>query len=175
MLSFDQPLFQKATQIILNSDKTSFLKHIVLRLGAIHTEMSFLGSTGYLLSGSALQEVLETVYAPKAVNNMTSGKAVSRALRGHLLVDTALHALLLSNLYNIDLPLTENLNQKHDKDEHENTYDSSERHDDSCDEKYISSDQHIQEKQGAVNSLIPQRMKNKQMKHQWKEQVLQTP
>ena len=99
VLTFDQPLFQKATQIVTMSDRASPLKRIILRLGGFHTEMSFLGSVGFIMSGSGLQDVLQTIYAQNAVAHMLSGKAVARALRGHFLVDTALHAILLSKIY----------------------------------------------------------------------------
>ena len=68
-------------------------------------EMSFLGSIGYLIAGSGLQEVLETVYAEQVVCHMLSGKAVDRAIREHMLVDAALHALLVEKIFNVPLPL----------------------------------------------------------------------
>ena len=46
-------------------------------------------------------------YAPNAVNHMMRGKAVSRAFRGHMLVDSALHALIMAHQFGIDLPLPE--------------------------------------------------------------------
>ena len=48
--------------------------------------------------------VLEDVYAANAVVNMFSGKAVSRAVCGHLLLLSALYSLLLSSQYKIPLP-----------------------------------------------------------------------
>ncbi|KAH3721713.1 hypothetical protein DPMN_064661 [Dreissena polymorpha] len=57
------------------------------------------------MSGSGLQEVLQTVYAGNAVTHMMTGKAVSRATRRHFLVDNALHALLISKSFGVDLPL----------------------------------------------------------------------
>ena len=36
---------------------------------------------------------------------MLSGKAVDRAIRGHMLVDAALHALLVEKIFNVPLPL----------------------------------------------------------------------
>ena len=66
--------------------------------------MSFLGCIGYLMNGSGLKEVLEKVYAENAVMHMLSGKAVSRAVRGHLLLLSALYSLLLSIHYKIPLP-----------------------------------------------------------------------
>ncbi|KAH3770247.1 hypothetical protein DPMN_171531 [Dreissena polymorpha] len=44
-------------------------------------------------------DVLETIYAPNAVDHMMSGKAVSRAVRGHLLVDAALCAMVTAEIY----------------------------------------------------------------------------
>ena len=35
---------------------------------------------------------------------MLSGKAISRAVRGHLLIDAAFHAILLANAYNLPIP-----------------------------------------------------------------------
>ena len=47
--------------------------------------------------------MLELIYAPNAVTHILSGKAVSRAFRGHMLVDTALYCLLISEIFNIDV------------------------------------------------------------------------
>ena len=51
-----------------------------------------------------MQELLETVYAGNSVKHMLSGKAVSRAIRGHLLVFSALNTVLVANTYNLPLP-----------------------------------------------------------------------
>ena len=107
VITFYQPLFQKVTNIISCCTDSDPLKKIVLRLGAFHTEMSFLGSIGHIMSGSGLQQVIETVYAPNAVTHMMNGKSVARAVRGHFLVDTALNAMLLSRSSNIDIPAVE--------------------------------------------------------------------
>lgn len=66
--------------------------------------MSFLGSIGYLMGGSGLRELLELIYAPNAVKHMLSRKAVARALRGHLIVDAALNALLYSSALGVPVP-----------------------------------------------------------------------
>lgn len=89
---------------------TSFITNhfpVVVRLGGFHTEMSFLGSIGYLMSNSGLDEVMESVYAPAAVVHMLSGKAVVRAVRGHFLVYTALTLLLVSEAYEISVNILE--------------------------------------------------------------------
>ena len=72
--------------------------NIVVRLGGFHTLMSFLGSVGYLMEGSGLDRLLEAVYAKNTVPHIMSGKAVSRALRAHFLVESALTTLVLEKV-----------------------------------------------------------------------------
>ena len=91
-ITFDQPLWIKAMDIIKNKSM-----NIVCRLGVFHTLMSFMGSIGKMLKGSGLEESLETVYGENVVQHMMTGKAVSRALRGHFLVEAALMNMLISN------------------------------------------------------------------------------
>jgi len=50
------------------------------------------------MAGFGLGEVLELCYGPNTVTQMMSGKAVSRALRGYILVDAALNAVELQML-----------------------------------------------------------------------------
>ncbi|KAK3752452.1 hypothetical protein QZH41_013499, partial [Actinostola sp. cb2023] len=66
--------------------------------------MSFLGSIGHLMAGSGLKELLELIYAPNAVEHMLAGKAVARAVRGHLIVDAALNAMLYSAALGAPIP-----------------------------------------------------------------------
>ena len=80
VVTFDQPLWRKALTVISSKPATSQLKSIVLRLGAFHMQMSFLGCIGYLIQGTGLTETLEVTYAPNAVTHMMSGKAVSYAV-----------------------------------------------------------------------------------------------
>ena len=44
--------------------------------------------------------MLESVYAENKVPCMLSGKAISRAVCGHLSVVAALHAIIMSEMYN---------------------------------------------------------------------------
>ena len=53
------------------------------------------------MSGSGLQEVLEVEYTPNTVTHIFSGKAVARAVRGHLLVNSALHAMVAAETFNM--------------------------------------------------------------------------
>lgn len=52
ILTFDQPLYWKRIKIQTNEDNTSPLKEIILRLGGLHTSMSFLGAIGHLMTSS---------------------------------------------------------------------------------------------------------------------------
>jgi hypothetical protein len=106
ILTFDQPLWLKALNLQESSPTNSTLRAIILRLGGFHTQMNYLGAIGNIMSGSGLQEVLESVYASNAVTHMLSGKAVSRAVRGHFLVARALYSLLLSQGFGTILPNT---------------------------------------------------------------------
>ncbi len=77
--------------------------------------MSFLGSIGHLMAGSGLQELLELVYASNTVSHMMTGKAVSRAVRGHMLVDAALNTILVANAYNVPIPTKDQAGEHQDE------------------------------------------------------------
>ena len=77
-------------------------------------QMSFLGSIGHLRAGSGLQELLEVVFAGNAVRHILTGKAISRAVRGHMLVDAALNTILVAKAYHIPLPTKETDEPKRD-------------------------------------------------------------
>lgn len=134
ILTFDQPLYWKAMTIIQNEPSSSALKSVVLKLGGFHMEMSFVGSIGYLMSGSGLVNLLETVYASTAVSHMMSGKSIARAVRGHFLVDTALTAILLSIVYGIPVPKNETKSNEdtHDINDEADTFDSPAYVNDTC-------------------------------------------
>ena len=73
--------------------------NMVYRLGGFHTMMSCMGSIGTMMKGSGLEEALGTVYGPNVVTHMITGKAVSRALRGHFLIEAALTNKLLVEVW----------------------------------------------------------------------------
>ena len=58
IITFDEPLLWKSLQVIECQPDNSPLRSIVLRLGGFHTETSFIGSIGNLMSGSGLRELL---------------------------------------------------------------------------------------------------------------------
>ena len=90
MVIFDQPLWWKSLAIQLSLPEGSPIRRLVLRLGAFHMEMRFLGSIGHLLTDSGIKGLFELIYASKAVEQIMSGKAISRAVCAHLLLDAVL-------------------------------------------------------------------------------------
>ena len=51
VITFDQLLWLKALMIVRSERQDSELKSIVLRLGGLHTEMSFLCCIGHIMAG----------------------------------------------------------------------------------------------------------------------------
>ncbi|KAK3916607.1 CaM kinase-like vesicle-associated protein [Frankliniella fusca] len=98
-VTFDQPLYWKATEKILSSPQNSPLRNIFVQLGGFHLLMSFMGAIGHLMSGSGLEELWTTVYAKNSVQQMSSGKAYSRAVRAHFLSQSALVAIILQKMF----------------------------------------------------------------------------
>ena len=96
IVTFDQPLYWNAMLVKANSS----INNIVIRLGGFHSLMSFLGCIGHTMAGAGLTDALEIVYAKNTAEHITSGKAVSRAIRGHLLITAALHTLIIMLVYN---------------------------------------------------------------------------
>ncbi len=76
VITFDQLLWWKASMILQGEPDYSDLHKIMLRLGGLHVLMSFLGAIGHLMAGSGLHEMLDLIYASKAVDHILSGKYV---------------------------------------------------------------------------------------------------
>ena len=93
-VTFDQPLYIKAAEIVAASTD---LPDVVVRLGGFHLLMSYLGSVGYIMGGSGLDTLWESVYAAGTVIHMMAGHAYARAVRAHILTSAALFSLLLPN------------------------------------------------------------------------------
>ncbi|ELU14070.1 hypothetical protein CAPTEDRAFT_196673 [Capitella teleta] len=64
----DQPLYAKAIKIVASDE---ILQGVVFILGGFHILMSFMGSVGYIMGGSRLEVLWESVYAPASVVHMT--------------------------------------------------------------------------------------------------------
>lgn len=98
IITFDQPLYWKASEIILDAPQNSHLKDIVLLLGCFHTLMNLLGAIGSLMNGTGLKDILQVIYGETPVVHMLTGKAVQRAIRGHLLIDKCLSHMIVSDI-----------------------------------------------------------------------------
>ena len=76
VITFDQPLFWKASEIVNAVPDSSPVRNVILLLGSFHTFMNALATIGTLMDGSGLREIMDTVYGENAVVHMMSGKAV---------------------------------------------------------------------------------------------------
>lgn len=103
-ITMDQPLWIKAVEIAFAQNL-----RIVARLGGFHTLMSFVGSVGSLMEASGLEALFETMYGKNTIVHMFSGKAISRALRGHFLADAALKLVLMKMIISGDESLFDDL------------------------------------------------------------------
>lgn len=91
-VTFDQPLYKKASEIIQASPE---LNSMVARLGGFHMLMSYMGAIGYIMAESGLSDLWKTVYAPNTVKHMLTGHAYARALRAHMLSASSLVGKML--------------------------------------------------------------------------------
>ncbi|ELU04096.1 hypothetical protein CAPTEDRAFT_187549 [Capitella teleta] len=66
-VTFDQPLYAKAIEIVASDE---ILQGVVVRLDGFHLLVSFMGSVGYIMGGSGLEVLWESVYAPASVVHM---------------------------------------------------------------------------------------------------------
>ncbi|CAH0381987.1 unnamed protein product [Bemisia tabaci] len=98
IVTFDQPLYLKAREVIAAMSGEEKFKNVFVRLGGFHLCMSFLGCIGFVMAGSGLKEVLSEIYAPLAVDKMLLGHSYSRAVRGHTIVWLALSKMFMSQI-----------------------------------------------------------------------------
>lgn len=56
---------------------------------------------------SGLYEFLENIYAYNTIEHILMGKAVLRAVRGHMIVDCVLRILIISNILGLNLQETD--------------------------------------------------------------------
>ncbi|KAF4531641.1 hypothetical protein B566_EDAN006572 [Ephemera danica] len=96
IVTFDQPLFYKAMDIVSAMQTECELKNVIIRLGGFHFLMSFLGAIGYIMAGSGIEELFSTVYATNSVPHILTGKNFSRSIRAHLLASEALIATIFN-------------------------------------------------------------------------------
>ena len=93
-MTFDQPLYWKARDVVAN-DTEPELKNVVVRLGGFHLLMSFMGAMGTIMDGSGLMKIFSTIYATNSVEKIVTGHAYARAVRAHILTHAALAGKIL--------------------------------------------------------------------------------
>ena len=93
VITFDQPLFWKASKIIHSSTDRN-IKEIIVTLGTFHTVINLLGAIGTIMGNTGLSNILETIYNDNSVVHILGGKAESCALRAHFIVDQCLSILI---------------------------------------------------------------------------------
>ena len=71
-MTFDQPLFAKADDIVEASPE---LDRIIIILGGFHLAMYYMGSIGFITRGGGIEVLWETVYAPNTAEHMLTGHA----------------------------------------------------------------------------------------------------
>lgn len=94
-MTFDRPLYIKARNIVEQSKPEP---QIVVRLGGFHLLMSFIGTIGYIMAGSGLKELWNTIYAANSIEKMITEHAYSRAVGAHMLTQVCLGKLILDEL-----------------------------------------------------------------------------
>lgn len=109
IVTFDQPLFLKAVDIVEGSNSTQILGKVIVRLGGFHMLMSFMGSIGHLMSGSGIEDLWQTVYAKNTIPHLISGHAYSRSLRAHFLTQEALSHIIFKHILFQDIETLEKL------------------------------------------------------------------
>ena len=103
IVTFDQPLFWKASEIANAVPDDSPIRNVVLLLGSFHTFMNLLGAIGTLMDGSGLKEILETVYGWKCrCTHWWAERRCSERFVGTCWWISALHVRLLLKSWRMD-------------------------------------------------------------------------
>lgn len=90
----DQTLYLKSRGLVAaNALKFNNIRMVLGR----HMLLSFLGCIGHALAGSGLKELVCCILVPNSVVKILSVNAYSRAVRGHLLVQTTLAQIILGS------------------------------------------------------------------------------
>lgn len=83
--TFDQPLYLKARFIVACQQGNPDFDKVIIRIGGFHLLMSLLKTIGYLLDGSGLKALFNSIYALHSTEKILTGHAYSRATRAHML------------------------------------------------------------------------------------------
>lgn len=98
IVTFDQPLYWKACDMVGFADPDHDIANVVVRLGGFHLLMSFLASIGFIMHGSGLENVSKLMYADSCVQNIMSGHAYGRPVRAHSLAYLSLAKKIIDTI-----------------------------------------------------------------------------
>ncbi|XP_031335335.1 uncharacterized protein LOC116165167 isoform X2 [Photinus pyralis] len=98
IVTFDQPLYLKAREVIASRQGDPELQHVILRLGGFHLLMSFMGAVGFIMEGSGLSELFNLIYAAVSTEKLLTGHAYARAVRAHMLAHRTLASIILETI-----------------------------------------------------------------------------
>ena len=88
IITFDFAIWIKAVDIAV-----TLKLPVMVRLGGFHMLKSFLGSVGYIMGGSGIEDMIKLIYpgcGDTFVSHILSGGAYYKALRCHFLIDAAI-------------------------------------------------------------------------------------
>lgn len=74
-VTFDQPLYIKARDIVASCSTDSEVSLVIVRLGGFHLLMSFMGAIGYIMDGCGLQDLFNVAYAVASTEKIMTGYA----------------------------------------------------------------------------------------------------
>ncbi|GBN14429.1 hypothetical protein AVEN_177770-1 [Araneus ventricosus] len=98
IVTFDQPLYTEAREIVAAAPEGSDLSKIVIRLEGFHLLSSFFGAIGYIMQGSGIKEVLSLIYAPNSLDKMLPGHTYARDVRAHTVLHLTLATIISKGL-----------------------------------------------------------------------------
>ena len=87
----------KARHILDAEPSTSKTRNIVLRLGGLYMEMSFLDIIGHIMTETGLKILFSVVYAENTVSHMLNGKVIARVIRAH-----TVHVSIAADIFDIN-------------------------------------------------------------------------
>lgn len=95
IVTFDQPLFPKASEIIDDgADGSSLISKVIVRLGGFHQLMSFVGSISRIMEDSGIENLWHPDNGAASLSHMLQGHAYARALRAYTLTAGVLFTLI---------------------------------------------------------------------------------
>lgn len=94
-ITFNQPLYSKAREIISASPERSELSKIA---GGFHLLMPYLGSQLVILKEVVSKEAHSLIYAHNSLDKMLNGHAYARAARAHTLLHLALATIICKEI-----------------------------------------------------------------------------